>query len=1187
MLELYRASAGSGKTYTLAKKYIWYFLTISPEGGKPRLRTDAELADSARHILAVTFTNKATNEMQQRIVGSLFSLANQPLEWKTDNGRRVIRKPEYMQDFLDELGESATRIAAAAGKALGLLLENYSDFNVSTIDSFFQQVLRTFAYESEINDTYQVELDNDYVSQVSVDATLEEADSNDTDADTPFWLQVIMNRVDKGKWNIFSRTVRDKNSKDRSENPYMDFVRSVGRMENEQYKLIRDEVEEYFAGRPDLRKLYEDLCVRYESPVKGAFGQMRQAFSKLDDMLPDELRNASTRSDLGKFALHVRRASAMSLKWNSDPGSSSAPSLSEALLDKKNVKAWLKSNPEVASDLSCAVVNAVAAQEKWKASSCSEEYRHWCLYAVNLPFYALFDIVNRKRREYLDETNAVELGETSMILRGVIGDSDTPFIYERLGTYLNHFLIDEFQDTSRLQWENLSPLLHESMSRDNGNLIIGDAKQSIYRFRNAEPSLITSVVPAEFGSRVKARGMVPAENTNYRSDLRVVEFNNSFFEYFVGRLDELIGDFEAPRMKFSPLYANVVQRPNKTKPAGYVEIRMSGDAKGTWAEKVLQKLPLLVDDIVSRGYSFKDIAVLVQTNGEGNSVIDAFTKYNSLLPEGGREIRFVSEQSLTVASSRAVKIIVNVLDNIARGSKPEIRSGEEWKKFGAGNWAELAANFKYFAAGRPDEPIAERLDAYLESGNSFDALSSLLRSMQSLALPTLVEAITSQFVDDALKEKDALYIAAFQDLVLEYCDGHSTDIGSFLKWWERKSRSAAVSSPENTDAVQVVTVHKSKGLQYKCVIVPFADWDFADTIPQNKKEWRWVRPEVISHPDIELPPYIPVETSKEMASTSHAGLLMDFFDKRRMDALNSAYVAFTRAEKELYIFCVTSSLPRSEGARSGAPSSTLGNYLYDFIAQSAEREAVAIADGEVDPRIPASEVSGVDSEGVARIGIRPDSYSQESCKEKKSAEKGQEAYGNKDACKEKKRQETVLLDRYDAVAAPKFLKYHGAGLPGQPEKEEERESMEIDPRAEGTLKHAVLELVKVREDLPAAVRHLRLTGVIPSALAPDIEASLSEKLAGSNVRAWFDGSARVFTERPVLEGGHVTRRPDRLLVCPDGSAVVVDYKFGKVDTTGKYRRQIGEYVRRLRRTGRYTSVRGYLWYVNADKIELV
>lgn len=1174
MLELYRASAGSGKTYTLARKYIWYFITVTPEGEATRLRTDAELADSARHILAVTFTNKATNEMQMRIVEALFRLATVPPVYRTENGRQVITGPDYMREFTDALGVSPRQIADIAGKALAVLLENYSDFNVSTIDSFFQLVLRTFAYESEINDSYQVELDGDYVSQVSVDATLEEVDRDDIDSEAAFWVQTIMERTEQGKWNIFSNST-SVSGPSGSASPYADFVSSVRRLENEEYKLIRPEIERYLEATPDLRQLYLDLVERYEKPVRLAFADMRRAYGELYRVLPDELRKETGRSHRGKMVSACKkvlsREKGKILVWNENPESKKIPALSADDLGLKKMEDWFRENREAEAVIRPRAEAAIGAQEHWKALLCDPGFAHWRLYSVNLPYFALFGIVSRKRREYLDEINAVELAETSTILRGVIGDSDAPFVYERLGTKLNHFLIDEFQDTSRLQWDNLRPLVTESMSRNNGNLVIGDAKQSIYRFRNADPSLITSVVPSTFGDAVETHGDDPSENTNYRSDLRVVQFNNSFFEYLARRLDEEAVRRGDHRMRFSTLYANVVQTPFRTAPQGYVELRLAGDSKSAYEAVALGQTVRIVTELIGRGYLQREIAVLVRTNAEGENIIRTFVDYNASRADGGPEIRFVSEQSLKVASSRAVGIITGVLGNMARGSKPEINEGETARRRGVGKWSELMANFKYYSIGRMDIPVADRLDAFIREGARFDALTDLLSRMQSLALPALVEAIAAAFLPEDLRSSDAVYIAAFQDRVLEYCDGHPTDIASFLRWWERKASGASISSPEDTDAVQVVTVHKSKGLQYRCVIVPFAEWDMADTLPANREEWRWVEPQVISHDSIPLPPYIPVETSLHMAPTCHGPLLDEYYDMLKMDYLNSAYVALTRAERELYVLGVAAKAPavvpvaRGAKAGRGASATTFGNYLFDFI----EEVSCRTAEGPADPRLAGDCVMRSDDTGlVVRIGEPRDDV----------------AEGRKTA------PHVETIEGYSAVSSPSFLKYRGEDMPASPDVPDENDEPDLellDPRSEGNLKHAVLELVKIPSDLPAAVRHLQITGVIPPAMAPAILESLAGNLKLPQAAHWFDGSARVITERPVLKRGHVSRRPDRVLEYPDGHAEVVDYKFGKIDRTGKYKRQISEYVSRLSETGRYTGVYGFIWYVKENYIQLV
>lgn len=1178
MLDLHRASAGSGKTYTLAKKYIWYLITISPEGAPRRLRTDAELADSAHHILAVTFTNKATNEMQLRIVDKLFELATRAPEWKKDrSGVSRIVAPDYMGDFTTTLHEGPERVAAVCRKALSILLENYSDFKVSTIDSFFQLVLRTFAYESELNDTYQVELDSEFLSQVGVDGTLEEIDANSSDHHTPYWIRKLMDRGES-KWNIFTR----KYSTDSfGANPYLDFVKSVCRLENEEYKMIRDEVEDYFRSGPDFITLYEDLAAKYETPVRRAFLAMRRECAEMCRMLPEDLLQAGSRTAVGQLVTRLRKlATAPKNGWNRAPDDTIHKYFSEEYLAKPVVAKALKSFDAAA--ITAGVMRCADAFAGFEQAWNDETFQHWRLYAVNLPYLALFSIVSRKRQDYLNETNAVELGETSMILRGVIGDSDAPFIYERLGTYLNHFLIDEFQDTSRLQWENLRPLLVESMSRDNDNLIIGDAKQSIYRFRNADPSLITSVVPEQFGDSVNSLGSRPEENTNYRSRLRVVQFNNSFFEYLASRLDREAALTNGARRMFGPLYSNVVQTPFKTAPEGYVEVTLPGPKQKDFGEYVLARVPELVKSLTARGYRQKDIAVLVSSNRDGEAVIKSFVDYNAALGGDGEEIRFVSEQSLKVAGSRAVKIVLGVLENMARGFNPEIREGEERVKKGVGTWAEMESSFKFFAMGREGETMPEILDAYLDERPDMERLSAVLDRLQSLAIPAIVEAVVASFIPDSLRQMDAVYLSAFQDLVLEYCDGHPTDIGSFLKWWERKSRTASISSPEDTDAVQVLTVHKSKGLEYDCVIIPFADWNFADSVSSFKKEWRWVRPMLVSHPDIEMPPYIPVETTDALESTRHRDLLYEYYDMVKMDALNSAYVAFTRAGRELYIFSDDrNALSGSSGkSKSGDDLNgmtpeyfKLGRYLYDFVnGLSVRMEGVANTDlarleaDVVSEEMPADETSPY----VARAGVLPDEVS------RKHNGEGNDA--------------VVIGDYRSVVPGGEELKYRQGDLPDVIEAadvEDDEDPADLDPRSEGNIKHAVLELVRVPGDLHHAVRHLCITGLIPLHMAEEIEKSLRAGLEKPTVSRWFDGKARVINERPILKAGHVSRRPDRILVYPDGHAEVVDYKFGKYDTKGKYRRQISGYVRRLAETGMYTNVEGYLWYVNADIIEKV
>lgn len=1159
MLELYRASAGSGKTYTLAKKYIWYFLTITPEEEEiTRLRTDSELADSARHILAITFTNKATNEMQQRIIRALYDLAwIRTRSVKQQDGSVKEVMPDYMDDFCTQLDVKPEQVARVAKVALSALLENYSDFNVSTIDSFFQTVLRTFAYESELNDAYQVEIDTDYLSQMGVDAVLDEIDNNEKDANTAFWVKMLMDRASTG-WNIFNKKLSSTGV-----TPYKEFVDAVKKMENENYKEKRREIEEYFDKHgDDLKELYGYFASTYEPPVRKAFQTFTSATRDALKALPGELAQLDGRSVLGKIGSFYRKCLEKVGKkdaWGNASLLSDFPEFNEEVFDHKKWSEWADKNTEAEADIRQRYMRVMESLAAWRAQVENPEFRHWMLYSSRIPYYALFSIVTRKRQEYLDENNAVELGETSVILNGVIGDSDAPFIYERLGTYLNHFLIDEFQDTSKMQWINLQPLLSESMSHGHGNLIIGDAKQSIYRFRNADPSLITSEVPDwvrnEHQGNIEEKGNIPQENTNYRSELRVVQFNNSLFQFIARELDgptQASGD--KSRMEFTPLYSNVVQTPNKTKERGYVEVTfIPSKSEVKWPELTVQK----IRQLIARGYRQNEIAVLVTRHSEGESVITELSAYNARCEDKSDVIRFVSEQSLKVDSSTAVNIITGVLANMARGSFPEIRQGEDRKKRGVGNWNELAADFNYFALHHSDMSTSECLDAYIESGAQYNALSELLSELQSLAIPAVIEAVCAKFLLPETRKSDAVYIAAFQDLALEYCENHPTDIGSFLQWWERKRRNATIASPENEDAVQIVTIHKSKGLQYDCVIVPNADWVFEDNV--GRKEWRWVKPGVISHPEIPLPPYLPVETVKNLEGTIHESELKEYYDQVKMDRLNQAYVALTRAKKELYV--ITPAPPKTP-KKTATVSVSMGTLLDRFIKQKLAEVPASASSGLT--LLPGSVVAP-DPDGLrVSIGSLPDNVGED---------------------RKEELQPEPLTD-YPSVVSQKFLKYHPEelGRLADAGAQQDADVDDLDIRAEGTLKHAVLELVNTPADLPVAVRHLCLTGVIPESLADSIEADLAEALSRPEVAGWFDGSSRTINERSVLKRGEVLRRPDRMIMHSDGSVTVIDYKFGKVPTGNKHKNQISRYVRLLRDTGRYRSVRGYLWYVNERAI---
>lgn len=835
-LELQRASAGSGKTYSLTKKFLWLFITIREDEEKTtrRLRTHEELRDSLNHILAVTFTNKATHEMQERIVQKLYQLAYSD---------EPAKKINYLEAFCEELFGSSytttevTKLRNTCKDALHILLENYSDFQVSTIDSFFQMVLRTFAYETGLNDTYSIELDSDFLSQMSVDGVFEDIEENKSNADVKYWIdQLMKSHRDETGWNIFTKSNGKKAT-------YSNFIKDLEKLEQEDFKLIRNQLKKYFDENPDFVELYEDLCAKYDDPH------------------------------------------------------------STAILTEK-------------------------------------ELSQWKIYKDKFPWMGLLSEIINKRKNYLNEINAVELSETNALLSDIIGEEDAPFIYERLGSRINHYLIDEFQDTSQMQWKNFEPLLAESLGNNRENLLIGDAKQSIYRFRNADATLITTTVPNKY--QPKLIGDELADNTNHRSDRKIVEFNNRLFRFLSSYIDQYADDKIASEekkivknypglppymrnLKFSGpsgIYSNVEQGIDDKSDRGFISLNFINSNKDGMTEELKLKLIEYIEDVLSRGFRMGDIAVLVSKNDEADTIIRFLLEYNfKAEKENRRKLEFVSEDSLKLKSSVAVQIILSVLESIARGidikdsvSEPadedisvsEIKADNKSKRRHKSiNWDVIKGNFRLYCLKNNVKDPAAVLGTFMNENSSMNAISDMLENMQMVTLPAIIEGILSdKFIDPEILANDAPYIAAFQDTVLEFCESHTSDIPSFLDWWKKRENKFSISSPEDMDAIRVMTIHKSKGLEFPCVFVPFANTNYFNTNIGNsgKAEWRWVEPLHIGVEGRTLPPFIPVEVKTGLKTCDHKDVFWQTVEMQSMDKINSTYVAFTRAEHELYIF---------------------------------------------------------------------------------------------------------------------------------------------------------------------------------------------------------------------------------------------------------------------------------------------
>lgn len=1149
MLQLQRASAGSGKTYTLARKFIEFYISQPDGKGGRQLRPARALRESLQHILAITFTNKATNEMKLRIVEKLNAIASWTPAIKT-------KDVDYLDGFTEEFSCSPQEIASLCRYALKVLLTDYGDFKVSTIDSFFQTVLRTFAYEADLDDTYQLELDSNYVTQMGLDTTLDEIDSDLKSTQGSAWISSMMKQKaasNKG-WNIFQKSQSNYNV-------YKEILDASKNLEKEDFKEIREKLDTYFEKNPDFHATYLKLCQIYETPLREAFDRMRESARAVRDaFLKAGLDMEKT---AGQYL--AGRVNNMADTWRWDDSMEKRATFSIPEFTRKGTKTRVfdpkKENPYLNTTVEDHIQELAEEMyrcfDAWRAEAMSDRWRRWLIYRETMPYVGILQSVRENSRLFLTDSNTVELGETNSILHRIIGKDDAPFIYERLGSKLEHFLIDEFQDTSRLQWLNLRPLLSESDGNGHDNLIIGDAKQSIYRFRNADPSLITAEVPAWFKDSCRECGNTPAENTNWRSSKRIVKFNNLFFRFFSNELGQ----------RMESLYSNTMQPYSHKEDIGHVRVSLFGKEKNDdKAPAHFDEIPGLIADMLDRGYRMSEIAVLVNTRIQGSQIIESLMAYNNSA-EAKRKINFISADSLKAGESPAVQTVISILEAINNGTEARLNPEEERKDKGAGDWSRLKADFSFFAMSHPDLSLQDALSRFLEGEYDPDAIRVMLAGMSTTVLPALVENIIRNFISPHARQSEAAFLAALQDITADYCEGHTADLGSFLRWWDAKGRFTSIASPEGSDAVSIMTVHKSKGLEFRCVIVPHSEQTLKPS-KDKKKEWLWVEPDLSEAEDIPAIPWIPVWSHDRLADTPHAKTYGEYLENFLTDNVNNAYVAYTRAVDELYIFTP------SPYTRKNPETSLIGHFLWRCGAEAQDIiPNINGTDGNVADLIPSPEEITVDEENLTwSFGTPLTRQEIEAGRKKKEA-------GPEDS---------VITDYRCSEHLPAIICSDPSSpdtdtLPSDLKEETPDEEESEESRRYGELMHSIMENIIIAADLPRALLKAKSTGHITRREMEEMQPMLARAIADVEPYGWFAPGCRVINERGIAVDGKV-QRPDRILLRPDGSAVIVDYKFGEHRNDEDYCNQAIRYAYTLLKTGIAKKCEAYIWYVGLGEV---
>lgn len=1085
-IQIYKASAGSGKTYTLVYEYIKYmFAMLSIEGIKNGEYNKP--LNFHRRILAVTFTNKSTAEMKERIVSALYDM----IQGKKEDYVKKLRKD--MSSVLKDVEDDV--IARITERFLIDILQDYTMFRVSTIDGFFQQIVRSFARELNLNNQYSVELDTDIILEMAVDGML--ASLGKDNSQLLAWLtEFATDKVD------FEGTAW---------NPRFKILSLAKMLTKESYMLQKDKFGFDLKQLREYRDNLREIIRKFDADLK---------------MVCDEAKGSFDWND-GLEWFGKNRISRFDYEYLVDKEYELSDTFTKGA-ESDDLEKWCKGKKKrvelqpIVTKLHKCVIRIVELCE-------GERFREYQTAKILNSYIYVLGILNEIDNYAMDICKAKDcllISSTSDFINKIIDGSDTPFIYEKVGVRTEHFMIDEFQDTSRLQWSNFVPLLKETVSQGSGSMIVGDVKQSIYRWRNGDWSILHEGIKKEFGDYVKDDSSDESLrlDKNYRSSAEVIGFNNKLYS----ELPKLI-DAQLKAQKvidedsyLQDIYADSKQEVGKADaPKGYVRVEfLANDATDKEQKWNVQSLNHMVETMHELG-NYGEMAVLVRVHKEAQAVA-------AKLKEVG--IPFYSSEALCVADDAAVRFILAVLEYLVQPYEQLFRAnllalhrevclgrmiGEEDHElisYGGDNYA------MWEKSVFGNEEVAERFDR-----------------AKYMSLLSMIESLVGVF---DLNEVDggvhSIFLQSFIDKVQTYAIDGTLDLKSLLEYWSIEGKNTFIAMPEGGDAVRIITIHKSKGLEFGVVFIPFMDWNMAVASLGNYQLVETKEKTRNNHLFIDEVPVVPINTqsSSKLFNSEFKDDIVREFLATCLDKLNMLYVATTRASQQLYIYC------------------------NDKESQSSKKES--------------NEISRISiAEALRSILPTENKYFYESNDKVAYSPKKKADNGDVETIELVRNKEFLPSDEEVAARARLRFKYS-------------EDTGEGEARMYGVMMHKLFERIITLDDVDNAIEWMARDGEDVEGLRSEVEAIL----ALEGVAELFDARWRVMNEAEIFdaENGRIYR-PDRVMIDDENrEVVVVDYKFGEYtdEVHSKYQRQVSRYVRLIKDMG--YDARGYLLYATERKL---
>lgn len=844
---VYKSSAGSGKTFTLTREY---------------LKLAFQNPDHFKRILAVTFTNKATQEMKERIIENLFEFS--------ENTSSVMA--EQLKDLL---GFSDEKLKDRSQNLLVSILHNYSRFSVQTIDRFFQNIMRSFARELSIQGDGELLLNTDEVRQSVLDLLMEDISDPKHIALKNWVIDFSINKLeDKGKWDV-----------------RRDILAFTEELMKDDFKVIEralnQEINDY-----DKLKSFKDklnkIMAQFENVMEGISQKAFQLIEAKGLVIKDFSYGYSGAINFfNKISKDTRNYDLADLVKGRVITALETNGESLASKSSKKKELILQTASEGLLDYFHEAIDYIKKN--------ISEYRSAENILKNIYLIGITQHFNKRMQAYKKEEGIQFLSDTTQFLNEIIGTdpAESPFVYEKMGSFYDHFLIDEFQDTSTLQWQNFKPLIENSLAEGHENLVVGDVKQSIYRWRGGDWRLLLKGLKEDIPSPFYHE---QALSHNFRSKPNIIDFNNDLFtampelvksnavnkdsNAFTEEVEHLLQDIP-------DAYNEVVQERKKDYPYnGFVELQFfeqeesEEGEKISWQTKALEKFVHDLERLQDAGVKLQDIGILVRKKSEGMEIQDFLEHYKNQNPHKIQKYQYniISDETLLLSSAHIVNFLLNCFQYLYTEDRIALSQ----------------IKFYYQKIIHEDKSLIHDI-VKVDSTDDFLPIDFLAnqKDLMSLSLLEMSEKLIQLFQLKKIKKEKA-YLSAFQDVLLDF--GNKGGIPDFMEWWEQNSHSYAIKLQSDENSARLMTIHKSKGLEFRICMIPLLDW----TLSPNPlmAPTLWVNTQATQFSEI---PYLPIKHSSSLKDSDFALSYWEEEVRSYLDNLNLMYVAMTRAGDALFI----------------------------------------------------------------------------------------------------------------------------------------------------------------------------------------------------------------------------------------------------------------------------------------------